>query len=65
MPVQMGAQADTSICRGDAGALEWSGDLIIDGMSAKDMMKTIKALVETVEGLKKRLAAFEKNDTGL
>ena len=65
MVPQMGTKADTSICRRDTGKLELNGDLIVDGMSTKDMLKTIQSLVQTIHGLEKRVQQLEKNMTGL
>ena len=53
MQLQMGAKSDVSICRISKNEVVVDGDLIVNGMSVKDMLMK-------VEELERRLKEFEK-----
>ena len=53
MQLQMGAKSDVSICRISKNEVVVDGDLIVNGMSVKNMLMN-------VEDMEKRLKEFDK-----
>ena len=53
MQLQMGAKSDVSICRISKNEVAVDGDLIVNGMSVKNMLMN-------VEDMEKRLKEFDK-----
>ena len=49
---KMGTESDVNICRGNNNEIVVDGDLIVNGVSTKALMKTI-------EDMQKRLRALE------
>ena len=58
MVIKMGAKSDVSICRISENEIVVNSDLIVNGMSVKNMWKT-------VEDMKKRLKELEKKTQSL